>query len=125
VVDRERKRAYNRRYYQENRERFLAKSKERYEANRLIKAQNASRRHKLLRAFIQEQKIGKACMACGFSNPRALDFHHRESAAKEINVSDIWQKGWSRRRILAEIAKCDVLCANCHRNLHAEEKDDV
>ena len=38
-----------------------------------------------------------------------------------INISQA-NGSWSRGRLEAEIAKCDVLCANCHQKLHWEEK---
>jgi hypothetical protein len=47
-----------------------------------------------------------------------LEFHHREPKLKEIVVSKALDWGWSIERILNEIAKCDVLCANCHRKQH-------
>jgi hypothetical protein len=119
----EARRAAQRRYYVANRERLLAQSKARYDANPLAKALNASKRRQLLRAFIREQKEGKTCARCGFSDPRALQFHHRDPALKEVTVGVVWAKGWSVERIAAEIAKCEILCANCHSILHAEERD--
>lgn len=46
-----------------------------------------------------------------------LVFHHRDPATKKFQVG---QNQWGRRRsvILEEIAKCDVLCANCHQIQH-------
>jgi hypothetical protein len=54
---------------------------------------------------------------CGkFYPPYVLDFDHREGERKLFNVAD-WhlQSGRSIAELLAEIAKCDLVCANCHR----------
>jgi hypothetical protein len=49
-----------------------------------------------------------------------LDFHHADPAEKDIDPAQaVSLKGWSIDRIRAEIAKCAVLCANCHRKAHA------
>jgi len=119
----EARRAYNREYYLANRARLLAESKARYEANPHAKVQRAAAWRKTLWQFIRQQKEGKICARCGFSDPRALDFHHREGADKEVRIAKILGKGWGTARILEEMAKCDVLCANCHRILHAEVRD--
>jgi len=42
-----------------------------------------------------------------------MDFDHREANAKRAQVSDLVNKSWNV--IADEIAKCDVVCANCHR----------
>lgn len=55
-----------------------------------------------------------ACIDCGETDKRCLDFHHRDPDTKDRNVSATWLT-WGKERILAEIAKCDVICANCHR----------
>jgi hypothetical protein len=58
------------------------------------------------------------CVRCGFGDWRALVFHHRDRKTKEGNLSECPRRGWSKKRILAEAAKCDVLCANCHAIEH-------
>jgi hypothetical protein len=70
-----------------------------------------------------EYKQGLSCSECGFSHPAALDFHHRDPATKTDRVSGMAHNGRGWTRILAEIAKCEVLCANCHRILHHDEKN--
>jgi hypothetical protein len=69
-----------------------------------------------------QYKSTKKCERCGFSDPRALTFHHRSRDDKDFTVSEIGKSGKSFESILKEIEKCDVLCANCHSILHADER---
>lgn len=67
---------------------------------------------------LRELKRDRACVRCGFNDPRALEFHHRDPAQKEFKISEkAWSYSWER--VLEEVAKCDVLCSNCHRIEHA------
>lgn len=86
------------------------------EAKRRKQDTQGARRY-LLRVVVSEYKHGKSC-ACGEAHPACLDFHH-EGDDKEINVSDAVRYGWSVKRLMAEIAKCILICSNCHRKLHA------
>jgi len=65
--------------------------------------------------FIRSLKNGKSCVDCQEQHPYwRLYFDHREN--KSINISLISsRKHWCDKRILQEIAKCDLVCANCHR----------
>jgi hypothetical protein len=70
--------------------------------------------------WVDSIKAESGCDRCGSRDPRVLEFHHRNPSAKEATVGDLIR--WCRREeIRAEIAKCDVLCANCHRIKHWEE----
>jgi len=60
------------------------------------------------------------CSRCGIDDPRVLDFHHKDADEKELAVSQLIARA-SWRAVLGEIARCTVLCANCHRIHHAEE----
>jgi hypothetical protein len=51
-----------------------------------------------------------------------LQFHHIDPGTKEIELSTAISRGWSKKRILAEVAKCIVLCANCHLKHHWREQ---
>jgi hypothetical protein len=62
------------------------------------------------------------CVRCGYCDPRALDFHHRVADDKEHGVSRLLSKDMPEATIWSEIEKCDVLCSNCHRVYHAEER---
>lgn len=80
-----------------------------------------NRRKQLIEWFCEYRKT-LSCAKCGFAHPAALDFHHRNPEEKLYEVSVMPGKSISKDKILAEIAKCDVLCANCHRIFHYEEK---
>lgn len=70
-----------------------------------------------IRDYILRYKANLGCCHCGYSDPRALQFHHVDDD-KEINVGDAVKRGWSIERIQTEINKCAVLCANCHMIAH-------
>ena len=58
-----------------------------------------------------------SCSKCPESDWRCLDFHHRDSTLKILNISVMVNTGASIETIKKEISKCDVLCANCHRKI--------
>ena len=63
--------------------------------------------------------MGNACDGCGWKGPLTVfEFHHRSAAEKEFGISE---DGIMRRweKVVAELAKCVMLCANCHREVHA------
>jgi hypothetical protein len=60
------------------------------------------------------------CVDCGESDPLVLEFDHRDRKLKRIEVSRLRVMG-SWRRIMEEIVKCDVRCANCHRRRTAHQ----
>lgn len=69
--------------------------------------------------WFRELKAGLSCARCGFSHPAAIQFHH--TGSKEADITQMVQRQVPRERILAEIAKCEVLCANCHFIEHFNE----
>ena len=75
--------------------------------------------YKDIRDWYHEIKSSLKCQECGFSHPAALDFHH--IGKKESEVSNII-KSCNNERILEEIEKCIVLCSNCHRIHHFNER---
>lgn len=85
----------------------------------VIKAERDKRKHDI-RCFIEEIKASSGCVFCGENFPAALDFHHTGgNGDKEINISQIAIRSWGLERVRKEMAKCVLLCANCHRKLHA------
>src|SRR5262245_45285863 len=73
-----------------------------------------------LRQWLDQFKQTLCCERCGFQDYRALTFHHEGEGKKEFNIADMVRRGHSQGHIRAEIAKCMVLCANCHRIAHME-----
>lgn len=69
------------------------------------------------REKLKEYKSQLRCKYCGESEPVVLDFHHKDQN-KEYNIANK-VVAYSWERLLVEIKKCEVVCANCHRKLHA------
>jgi hypothetical protein len=68
-----------------------------------------------LRALVDSAKSG-ACMDCRRKfHPVCMDFDHRNPASKTDSVTQLVAKRRKWEVIAAEIAKCDLVCANCHR----------
>ncbi len=71
------------------------------------------------RALIANYKAQKGCESCGIADARVLDLHHRDAECKVMAVSQMANRA-SLDAIKAEMTKCKVLCANCHRIEHYE-----
>ena len=65
---------------------------------------------------INKYKENKGCAKCGEKRFYLLDFHHTDQDQKEFTISNHTRKTFEK--ILPEIEKCVVLCANCHREYH-------
>lgn len=85
-----------------------------------LKAAVAKRRRKI-RQMLVEYKGGK-CQLCGYHECiDALDLHHKDASTKDFGISNRGlTRSWEKNR--AEADKCVLLCANCHREIHAGYK---
>ncbi len=89
------------RYFQENK-------------GRIRKSQNLKRN--LLRRRIQEVKEQTPCKDCGETFPHyVMDFDHLPGTEKLFNITKV-SACPSMEALEKEIAKCEVVCANCHRH---------
>lgn len=72
-------------------------------------------------------KVERGCADCGYKDhPEALEWDHLPGHQKLHNVGVIVR--WTRtsmKTILDEMAKCEVVCANCHRVRTATRRDHV
>ncbi len=69
------------------------------------------------RTILLNKLKSKPCMDCGGSFPPcAMQFDHRDPGKKDRTFPSVsaWIRSASQKRFEAEIAKCDLICANCH-----------
>ena len=100
-------REYCKAHYQNNKPKYYQRNDKRYEA---------------VRNLVINLKLESGCTKCGYNRClTALHFHHLDSKTKDIGIALIARKGWSLERINAEIAKCILVCANCHAEIHELE----
>lgn len=69
--------------------------------------------------YLESVRRNGKCFDCGESNYVLLQFHHRDG--KEKYTIGMYTR-WSLGRLKEEIAKCDILCANCHIIRHHNEQ---
>jgi hypothetical protein len=72
-----------------------------------------------LRAYAERRQLvleakSRPCADCGVQYPYyVMDFDHRDGRLKEFSLNAVHRV--TKRAILREIEKCDVVCSNCHR----------
>ncbi len=74
-----------------------------------------------MRRWAWEHLERSGCCECGTSDPRVLDFDHRDPAEKDFQISQALSGSYTLARVQKEAGKCDVRCANCHRLRTAEQ----
>lgn len=75
---------------------------------------NTSKHRKKLKAI---KFLGGECKLCGETDIVTFDFHHINPKQKRYEINRMWTQSWGS--IKREIAKCALLCANCHRKVEA------
>ena len=61
---------------------------------------------------------GGRCAVCGYDRClEALTFHHRQSGTKLFTISGSHSRSW--KSVQQELDKCDLVCQNCHHEIHA------
>lgn len=89
-----------------------------YNRKRVLEKSDAWR--KVARSILYGLKIN-GCAICGYNKcENALDFHHVNSEEKKFQINSITMS-FSNKRIMEELNKCILLCANCHREIHKEK----
>lgn len=94
-------------------EKQRAAIKKHYYANRQVYIDKASQKRRDLRRWVYDLKEATPCTDCGKSYPYyVMDFDHL--ADKKILISKVVNSG-SWKQTKGEIAKCEIVCLNCHR----------
>lgn len=78
-----------------------------------------NRRRRKVKQMAIEYK-GGCCIRCGYNKSvAALDFHHRDPTKKDFQISrDGHCTAWEK--VKEELDKCDLVCRNCHAEIHEE-----
>ena len=91
---------YHAKYYDGSKARYLERQR--------------SRRAELKAIIARAKDV--PCADCGGQFPRfVLEFDHRDRRTKRFSIAAFWKVTADVEVVLAEIAKCDIVCANCHR----------
>lgn len=99
----EEKRAYERNWYKTTGKQSRLDANKKWETRKLEE--------------FKKIKSNLKCEKCGENHTACLEFHHLDPTKKDGNVSQL-AKSFSTKRLLEEISKCVILCANCHRKEH-------
>lgn len=63
--------------------------------------------------------MGGKCNKCGYNkNYASLVFHHIESKEKDFNIDSRKFSNTCWKKILVELNKCELVCHNCHHEIH-------
>jgi hypothetical protein len=105
--------AYHREHYLANKQRYVDQARKRKQVLRRERT-----------AFLLDFFSTHPCIDCGESDPVVLEFDHLDADGKQFDIGNaLSYRAW--RSILQEIAKCEVVCANCHRRRTAGRRGSI
>lgn len=77
-------------------------------------------------AFVTELKLTRGCADCGYNaHSAALHFDHLPGFEKRSAIAQMTHTRASMAKLLAEINKCEVVCANCHAVRTADRRREA
>lgn len=98
--------------------------KSRYHAgDRERKARNRKKLNLAAKEFLREYLLQHPCVDCKESDIVVLQFDHTDPSLKVSNIANMLRDNASISRIMREIEKCEVRCANCHIRRTAQQFD--
>lgn len=126
--------AYNKQYYQEQRENILRRLKERratnpeevrkkkrdyYHSNREEIRDRAKEKYAATKRKAVAY-LGGICQQCGLEDEciNVYEFHHKNPAEKDFEISTKTRRLTLSAAVKKELDKCELLCSNCHRKKH-------
>lgn len=84
------------------------------------KIRASDRRRRLENKLKAVELLGGKCCKCGYNRFHgALEFHHTDPSKKDTTIKNVISGSWAK--LEAELKKCILLCANCHRETHWRE----
>jgi hypothetical protein len=102
--------AYKREHYLANKQRYIDQ------------AAVSKRKLRLKRTrYLIEYFASHPCVECGETDPVVLEFDHVDATTKSFDVGSALDR-YTWERFAAEMEKCDVVCANCHRRRTARRR---
>lgn len=95
---------------------YYKKNADKRQQNRDLVRENRPNRRQRNRELVDSLKRGKPCTDCGHTfHPYVMDFDHLDGSQKEDGIARMLVNCRSKQAILDEIAKCELVCSNCHR----------
>lgn len=95
---------YHKQHYKDNMKAYKTRA---YKRNKQVTLE--------IREYIRREK-DKPCQDCGFSYPYyVMDFDHRPGEKKLCDIARMAGSKVKLEKVKKEIAKCDIVCSNCHR----------
>jgi predicted nucleic acid-binding Zn ribbon protein len=92
--------------------------------NRDLQSYQAQQRRGLARKLALVQDAGGCCSLCGYrKNLAALVFHHTSPDGKDTELDIRSLSNRKLEKVMSEIRKCILVCANCHAELHNPHLD--
>ena len=93
-----------------------------YQKNKQLTKDSALGSKRRTQDWFKEIKLNDiqcGCSICGVKtgNPDDYDYHHRKDSTKILCVADMLST-YGRKKTLAEMKKCDIVCKKCHIKIH-------
>ena len=94
-------------------------SKKHYNANKDQYAKRNDKYKSANKQLIYDYLLSHPCVDCGESDPIVLEFDHRDPDEKSFRLASV--SNYSTDKLILEMNKCDIRCANCHRRKTAKD----
>lgn len=95
----------------------IGRTQEEKEASKRRQKENWAKNRQFVWDFLKEH----SCIDCGESDPVVLHFDHKDPTTKYKGVAHL--KKQAQKTLIAEMEKCEVRCANCHRRKTSKERN--